>query len=206
MERIASTADKSVVWIQTKDGIGAGFVIASRDNRRLILTNKHVLTVTKGWFLFSSEEQTDRCAVVLRSKTELTGCLVGLPKDDSIDLALVMIETDELRPLRIRPFEKVEIGEPVVAVGHPDGLDFTITDGRISAKRMGLWLQTSAPINHGNSGGPLIDQGGCVVGVNTWKPDDTESIGFAIRADIATEINAWKCNSEAAELLGQIAH
>src|SRR3989344_3119775 len=82
----------------------------------------------------------------------------------------------------------IDVGQRVIAVGNPAGLDFSVTEGIISAtNRKGSngveYIQTDVPINPGNSGGPLIDSGGEVIGVNTWKISGLEGIGFAIAAN-----------------------
>ena len=107
-------------------------------------------------------------------------------------MALLVIEAAELKPLgRIASYGSVHPGLEVAAVGHPMGLDFTITDGIISAKRGGVFLQTSAPISGGNSGGPLVSRDGKVVGVNTMivKPEVGPSMAFAVRADLVLSPN-----------------
>lgn len=202
-EQIASTADRSIVQIRTKDGLGTGFVIASRDQRHLILTNRHVLAAT-GSDGSPTGPAVDHCQVLLRNGESVIGRLVGVPRDPDLDLALLEISVTGLRPLgEIAPFSEVRVGQRVVAVGHPHGLDFTVTDGIVSAKRDGLMIQTSAAINPGNSGGPLIDEHLRVVGVNTLsvRPDVAHGLGFAIRADIAKDWAAWKLSDDVSDLM-----
>ncbi len=202
-EQIASTADRSIVQIRTEDGLGTGFVIASRDQRHLILTNRHVLAAAD-----SNGSPTgpvvSHCQVLLRNGESVIGRLVGVPRDPALDLALLEISVTGLRPLgEIAPFSEVRVGQRVVAVGHPHGLDFTVTDGIVSAKRDGLMIQTSAAINPGNSGGPLIDEHLRVVGVNTLtvRPDVAHGLGFAIRADMATNRTAWHLSDVVSDLM-----
>ena len=145
--------------------------------------------------------------MVLRSGDVVTGYLAGLPTDRGIDLALLVAESDALRPLApIKIFERIRTGENVVAVGHPLGLDFSITQGIVSAKRGGMLVQTSAAINPGNSGGPLMDQEGYVIGVNTItvNPAEGQSLGFAIRADIVLDRVAWRYAKSVSDLVEQI--
>ena len=204
-EQIASTADRSIVRIQTDYGQGTGFVIASRDQQHLILTNRHVLATSDS----TASQVVDRCQILLRNGESVIGRLVGVPRDPTLDLALLKISVTGLRPLGdIAPFSEVRVGQRVVAVGHPHGLDFTITDGIVSAKRDGLMIQTSAAINPGNSGGPLIDEHLRVIGVNTLtvRPDVAHGLGFAIRADIATDWTAWELSGDAADLMPSARH
>ena len=144
--------------------------------------------------------------MVLRSAVVVPGYVAGIPTDQDIDLALLVAESDALRPLAIKSFGKVQIGDSVVAVGHPLGFDFSITQGIVSAKREGMLVQTSAAINRGNSGGPLMDQNGYVIGVNTITIDPTEgqSLGFAIRADIVLDRMAWKYAESVSDLVERI--
>jgi len=203
---IDEVAGSSIVRIETADGMGSGFIIASKGHRHLILTNRHVLQINDGAPV-PKTTLPDTCRVVLRSGEVVPGHLAGIPTDQNIDLALVVAESNALRPLApIKPFEKVRIGDNVVAVGHPLGLDFSITQGIVSAKREGMLVQTSAAINHGNSGGPLMDQEGYVIGVNTItiNPTEGQSLGFAIRADIALDRVAWKYSKSVSDLVGQI--
>jgi S1-C subfamily serine protease len=199
---IDQVAGSSIVRIETAEGMGSGFIIASKGNRHLILTNRHVLQTGRG-----APALSDACRVVLRSGDVVTGRLAGIPNDRDVDLALLVAESDALRPLApIKLFDKIEIGENVVAVGHPLGLDFSITQGIVSAKREGMLVQTSAAINHGNSGGPLMDQEGYVIGVNTItvNPAEGQSLGFAIRADIVLDRAAWRYAKSVSDLVQQI--
>jgi len=195
--QVANQADNSVVKIVcSAQSVGTGFVIASDGDNHLILTNRHVLT-----------DPTD-CRVFFRSREDVQGTLAGLPKDSEVDLALVLVETKHLEPLGpVARFASVKPGEAVVAVGHPMGLDFTITEGIISAKRDGMLLQTDAAVNRGNSGGPLVNQEGEIVGVNTVvvKPEEGQSLAFAFRADFVFERGQWNYDQDVSDLISRIA-
>lgn len=193
-ERVALDADRSVVRIESRDGVGTGFVIASRVGEHLVLTNRHVVG------------EANQVRVVLRSGAAVQATIVGFPKDGEVDLAILQVNAPGLRPLAIADFSSVRPGIDVAAVGHPLGLDYTITSGIVSAKRDGLLVQTSAAISPGNSGGPLVRRDGAVVGVNTMvvMPEYGQSLGFAIRADYVLDRNRWHFVSDVAELLEQV--
>jgi S1-C subfamily serine protease len=196
VENIASRADRSVVLVEAQpDSFGSGFVIASRGERHLVLTNRHVVA------------GAERCRVASRVSPAIGARVVGLPKDPQVDLALVVVRAPGLRPLGpIGRFRNVRVGEAVVAIGHPLGLDYTVTTGIVSAKRGGVELQTSAPISPGNSGGPLVDRRGRVIGVNTRtvNPVEGQSLGFATRADLVLDSEAWNFDEDIDDLLANI--
>jgi S1-C subfamily serine protease len=192
IQRTARAADRGVICIESGDRQGTGFVIASHRGRHLILTNKHVLGCP------------DRCVVYGRGTPPVVAQLAGFARDEHVDLAVLVAETGGLAPVGpVAPFASVRPGERVVAVGHPMGLDYTLTDGIVSAKRMGLMLQTSAAINPGNSGGPLINQRGEVVGVNTMTIDPRagQGLGFAFRADHVLDGRTWEFLVDVSDLL-----
>ena len=195
-ERVAATADLSVIRIESNDGVGTGFVVASRGNEHLVLTNRHVVG------------KSPYVRTILRSNTSVRAAVVGFPRNKDVDLALLRINSRGLQPLGpIAAFSSVRPGTEVAAVGHPLGLDYTITDGIVSAKREGLFLQTTAAISPGNSGGPLIRCDGAVVGVNTMVvlPEYGQSLGFAIRADYLLDRNRWHFVSDVTDLLERVA-
>lgn len=196
-ERISAAADRSVVRIDVGEQIGTGFVVASAGSRHLLLTNRHVV---------NTEQQV---RVVLRSGRHATGAVAGHAADPEVDLALVVVDIPGLRPLGpIASFASVRSGMEVAAVGHPLGLEYTITDGIISAKRGGMLLQTSTPINPGNSGGPLINRHGEIVGVNTMMvaPEQGQSLAFAFRADLLRDREQWEFTMDVSDLLGRVRY
>lgn len=165
-------------------GLGTGTII---DSNGLILTNNHVI------------QRSDFIMVRLADEKEFQAKVVG--RDPDTDLALIKIEPDE--PLAYAPLgdsSKLEIGETVLAIGNPFGLDHTVTAGIVSAKgrrniapggkQSPYWnfIQTDASINPGNSGGPLINIQGEVVGINTAIDSRGAGIGFAIPINMAKVI------------------
>ncbi len=162
--------------------LGSGFVI---DPSGLIVTNNHVI------------EDADQITVTLNDGTSLPAKLVG--RDDKTDLALLKI--NPRRPLPSAHFgdsDKARIGDWVIAIGNPFGLGSTVTAGIVSARNRNIdagpydgFLQTDAPINRGNSGGPLFDMSGSVVGINSaiYSPSGgSVGIGFAIPANLARDV------------------
>ncbi|HKK70722.1 MAG TPA: Do family serine endopeptidase [Candidatus Krumholzibacteria bacterium] len=152
---------------------GSG-VIYSADG--LVLTNHHVV------------RDAESIRVGLYDGREVDAELVG--SDESSDLALLRVDADDLRPVRWADSRSVRVGDPVLAMGNPFGLGETVTRGIVSAKGRSLgmmdyedFLQTDAIIHPGNSGGPLVDLEGQVVGINTAilsRNGAGQGIGFAI--------------------------
>jgi len=162
--------------------LGSGFVI---DPSGIIVTNNHVI------------EDADEITVKLNDGTELPAKLIG--RDDKTDLALLKISPK--KPLAAAHFgdsDKARIGDWVMAIGNPFGLGSTVTAGIVSARNRDIaagpyddFIQTDAPINRGNSGGPLFDMEGNVIGVNSaiFSPSGgSVGIGFAIPANMAREV------------------
>ncbi len=162
-----------------QQGVGSGFVI-SQDG--YIITNNHVV------------EGADQIKVKLTNGKEYTGKVVG--RDPKTDLALVKIEgASDLHTLKLGNSEDLKVGNWVVAIGSPFGLEQTVTAGIVSAKGRVIgsgpydnFIQTDASINPGNSGGPLMNMKGEVVGINTAIIADGRGIGFAIPINTAKEI------------------
>src|SRR5579872_6726016 len=138
--------------------LGSGFII---DPSGLVVTNNHVIA------------DADEINVILNDGTKLTAQLVG--KDTKSDLALLRVHPD--KPLKAVSFgdsDKLRLGEWVIAIGNPFSLGGTVTAGIVSARNRDIqsgpydnYIQTDAAINRGNSGGPLFNLNGNVIGVNT---------------------------------------
>ncbi|MEN8246381.1 MAG: Do family serine endopeptidase [Thermodesulfobacteriota bacterium] len=161
--------------------LGSGFII---DQEGYIVTNNHVV------------ENADQITVKLADENEYDAIMVG--RDPKTDLALIKIETtDVLTPINMGDSGKLNVGDWVVAIGSPFGLEQTVTAGIVSAKGRTIgagqyddFIQTDASINPGNSGGPLINMAGEVVGINTAIVASGQGIGFAIPVDMAKGIIA----------------
>ncbi|MES2201175.1 MAG: Do family serine endopeptidase [candidate division FCPU426 bacterium] len=163
--------------------LGSGVIIDAAQG--YVLTNNHVV------------EDADEISVKLADKREMAAKIVG--RDPKTDLAVLKIKNAQ--GLKAAPFgdsDLIEVGDWVLAVGSPFGLEQTVSHGIISAKGRVIgqgpyddFLQTDAPINPGNSGGPLVDLNGAVVGINTAissRSGGSEGVGFAIPANSARKI------------------
>ena len=186
-ELVAQKVRPSVVSIQTAvptqsflrnmAGQGSGVIINSAGH---ILTNAHVI------------EGAEQIRVVLHDRRSFKATQVG-EVDVLNDLAVLKIDADNLLPAEWGESEKLNVGSIVWAVGSPFGYDQTVTSGIISAKdrmRSGnghqQMLQTDAAVNPGNSGGPLVDSQGRVVGINTAiHGEQFQGISFAVPSEIA---------------------
>jgi serine protease Do len=167
---------------QRVQGAGSG-VIISQDGE--ILTNFHVIEGIRGG------EST--LEVKLSDGRTFKATVLG--KDKELDIALVKISATHLPYAKLGNSESMRIGDWVVAIGNPLGLDHTVTHGIISAKGRQLsgpglesFLQTDAAINRGNSGGPLLNLKGEVIGINTAIRPDGQNIGFAVPVDMINNI------------------
>ncbi len=160
-------------------GVGSGFIISTDG---YLLTNHHVV------------EGADEIYVTLPDKREYKGKLVG--SDQRTDVALVKIEAQNLQMLKIGASQALRVGDWVLAIGSPFGLDSTVTAGIVSAlgRETGDYLpfiQTDVAVNPGNSGGPLINMAGEVVGINSQIYSRTGGfmgISFAIPIDEAMRV------------------
>ncbi|MEN8195899.1 MAG: Do family serine endopeptidase, partial [Pseudomonadota bacterium] len=159
--------------------LGSGFIIAAEG---LVVTNNHVI------------EGADKITVTLVDDTTYDAELVG--RDTKTDLALLKIQADREFPfVSWGNSDKMRVGDWVIAIGNPLGLGGTVTAGIVSARQRDIrsgpyddFLQTDAPINRGNSGGPLFDMNGNVIGINTAiysQSGGSIGIGFAIPSNLA---------------------
>jgi S1-C subfamily serine protease len=174
---------------QSETAEGSGFVI---DKQGRILTNAHVVAGAS--------------SVVVAFEDGVTAKATVLGRDSLYDLAVIKVDvpSGELHPLSLGSVNNVQVGDPVVAIGNPFGYAQTVTAGIVSAKGRILQspagngqiipgaIQTDAAINHGNSGGPLIDRHGNVVAINAQIADPNVTgtnanagVGFAIPIDLA---------------------
>jgi serine protease Do len=195
---LAKAADSGVVTIISRieevrpggrrrvvqEGLGTGFVY---ERSGLVLTNFHVI------------EDATEISVKFADQRELPAKIVG--RDKPADVAVVRVEGKVLTPLVLGDSDAIEVGDWVVAIGNPFGLSHTVSAGILSAKGRthedvkGLdpagyfnFLQTDAAINQGNSGGPLLNLRGEVVGINSAIRANANNIGFAIPINMVKEL------------------
>ncbi len=203
-EAIAAKAIPSVVGISTstevtyqsffgqqrgiQNGVGTGIIV---DEKGYILTNSHVI----------NDGNAKEIIVQLSDGREVEGSVLWY--DKSIDLAIVKIEADNLTAAELGDSDDVRIGSYAAAIGNPLGMAFdrsvtqgvisglnrsiTVSDGQSQLTMEGL-MQTDASINSGNSGGPLLNNKGLVIGINSAKAQSGEGLGFAIPINTAKPI------------------
>jgi serine protease Do len=161
-------------------GVGSGFVLTADG---FIMTNAHVI------------EGADELLVTLADQREYKARVIG--SDKRTDVAVVKVEALGLSPVKIGDVSRLRVGEWVMAIGSPFGLDNTVTAGIVSAKQRDTgdylpFIQTDVAINPGNSGGPLINMRGEVVGINSQiysRSGGFQGISFAIPIDEAIRVS-----------------
>jgi serine protease Do len=167
--------------LRAQRGYGTGFII---DPEGYIVTNDHVI------------KDADRIKIKLADGRERKAAVQGT--DPATDLALLKIEADQLEVLSWGDSDAVRVGDPVIAIGNPLDYEHSVTSGIISATGRKVYhdppyedfLQTDAAINRGNSGGPLLNRAGEVIGVNTVIRMDGHGIGFAIPSKVVKRVVA----------------
>jgi serine protease Do len=162
-------------------GLGSGFIIGADG---LILTNAHVVRDAKD------------VTVKLSDRREYTAKVLGI--DTATDIAVLRIDAKDLPVVRLGDPRNLEVGDPVLAIGAPYGLEQTATSGIVSAKGRSLpgdavvpFIQTDAAVNPGNSGGPLFDGTGSVVGINSQiysRNGGFQGVSFAIPINVALKV------------------
>ena len=170
---------------EKESGIGSGFIIEAKG---IILTNRHVV-----------EDKNARYVVI--TKDEKKYAVTKIFRDPSLDIAILRIDANGLKPVELGDSTKLEVGQLVIAVGNALGrFKNTVTTGVVSGirteglevgdpysqftEKFGELIQTDAAINPGNSGGPLLDSKGRVIGVNVAVTQGAQNIGFAIPVNL----------------------
>src|ERR1700682_778237 len=164
------------------NSLGSGFII---DASGIVVTNNHVIA------------EADEVTVILNDGSRLKAEIIG--KDQKTDIALLRVKPDKpLKAVKFGDSEKLRLGEWVIAIGNPFSLGGTVTAGIVSARNRDInsgpydnYIQTDAAINRGNSGGPLFNLEGEVIGVNTAiisPSGGSIGIGFAVPSDTAIDV------------------
>lgn len=174
--RIIEDAVKSVVTIRTDSGQGTGFIVHEDG---YVVTNAHVISDGMGFL-------APRIQAITSNQRVRDARFLG--HNSSLDIALLKISGD-YEVLDFGDSDGVDIGEKVIAIGNPLGLQFSVSQGIVSAVHrrgangLNAYLQTDAALNPGNSGGPLINQEGEVIGINNFKLEGGENLGFALESN-----------------------
>ena len=195
--RVGPTVVSIAIQTQNSLAIGSGFVI---DKDGDILTNNHVVAVAA---------ESSNASIVVTFSNEATAKAQIVGRDPTSDLAVIKVPNDQLTVAQLGDSDTVAVGDTVIAIGSPLGLQGTVTAGIISALNRPVRvtgddgttsylnaIQTDAPINHGNSGGPLVNAAGAVIGINSAAAVDPTSggtttangIGYAIPINYARDI------------------
>jgi serine protease Do len=149
-------------------GVGSGFVVREDG---LIVTNRHVIGEARRLKVEGSDGRVHEVVEVFAH-------------DAKLDLAVLRVATKGLKALQLGDSQKARQGEPIVAMGNPEGLAYSVVEGVISEAQRDVegqsMIQVAIPIERGNSGGPLLDREGRVLGVLTLKSARTENLGFAM--------------------------
>ncbi len=197
VEAVAELVTPAVVGITTVEmtqdifmrqyentGVGSGFIVTEDG---YIVTNQHVVT-----------SNPTQITVSLKDGRSLEASVVW--SDENLDLAVIKIDANNLPVATLGDSDNLSVGEMAIAIGNPLGLTFerTVTSGIVSGLNRSIaisqgsiaedLIQTDASINSGNSGGPLLDNQGTVIGINTAKVDSGEGMGFAIPINISKPI------------------
>lgn len=184
---VSQQVSRSVVQIQTLDGnsrntpkgMGSGFLISTDG---YVVTNSHVVSQGKAW------------QVNLPDGHSYTGELTG--QDPATDIAVLRITSDDSQSLTFADSSLLQVGQMAIAVGNPFGFQYSVTAGVVSALGRSLKsgtgrmiddvIQTDASLNPGNSGGPLLNSKGEVIGVNTAVISGAQGLCFAVSSNLAS--------------------
>jgi len=162
----AETVYESVFVIYSGNSLGSGFAVGEN----CIVTNAHVISNDRN------------ITVVTYGGTEYQASVLGINEKE--DIAVLIVKDAKFPYLTVADITTIKTGNDIYAIGAPKGMTYTLTKGGISAKERMIgnksYIQIDAAINEGNSGGPLLNDAGQVLGMNTLKMSDSEGIGLAI--------------------------
>lgn len=174
---IIETVIPGVVSVSTDVSQGSGFII-TKDG--YVITNAHVLAGGKYVRVLTYE-----------SSQWIPAKLIGY--DTNIDIAILKIPDQNYNYLSFGNSDNLKVGEKAIALGNPLGLSFSVSEGIISGlKRVGpnnlpIYIQIDTPLNPGNSGGPLVNKEGKVIGINNFKLQGSENLGFSLESNEAVK-------------------
>lgn len=162
----AETIYESIFVIYSGNSLGSGFALGTN----CIITNAHVIA------------DNSQISVLSYSGNEYKATVLGI--NESEDIAVLVVENGDFPYLAVADTSVMKTGDDIYAIGAPKGMAYTLTKGTVSAKERIIqnnsYIQIDAAINEGNSGGPLLNDNGQVLGMNTLKMSDSEGIGLAI--------------------------
>lgn len=172
---IIEDAIKSVVTIKTDISQGTGFIIHEQG---YLVTNYHVIEGARAAGVYTYEGNQHKVSLIGSNK--------------NMDLALLKINGN-FQKLKLTNSDNIQIGQKVIAIGNPLGLQFSVSEGIVSAVHrpgpngLEAYIQTDAALNPGNSGGPLINKEGEAIGINNFKIGSGESLGFALESNYVVD-------------------
>lgn len=192
---------KSGLLPTRRQPIGSGSVVYAGPKGYLIATSRHVAEA-----LSRPTQLGSSVGVTLQDGQSAAAVIAGLHKE--LDIALLWVARVEgqnntfVQP--IREFQTIEIGEQIYVIGHPEGLEFSLSGGMVTQIRGDELLQISAPVSPGSSGGPVYDLHGNLIAiiqgvVDKSKSPNAENLNFAVRIDDLANIDAWTINDEGIE-------
>lgn len=157
---------ESIFVIYSGNSLGSGFALGTN----CIITNAHVIA------------DSSQISVLSYSGNEYKATVLGINENE--DIAVLIVENGDFPYLTVADMSVMKTGDDIYAIGAPNGMAYTLTKGTVSAKERNIrnnsYIQIDAAINEGNSGGPLLNDNGQVLGMNTLKMSDSEGIGLAI--------------------------
>ena len=190
----------------TKQTYGAGVIALATHKGCLVLTSRHVIDALSRRLSIGI-----LVGVTLQDGQEARATVVGLHR--TLDLALLWVlreqsQTEYVQPLR--SFKTVEIGEQIFVIGHPEGLQFSISGGLVAQTRGADLIQMSAPVSPGNSGGPVYDTHGRLIAIvqsvfDKAKSPNAENLNFAVRADDLLKVDVWTLSKEGSLAIASLA-
>jgi S1-C subfamily serine protease len=181
---------------------GTGAVVFAGRGGCMVVTSRHVVDAL-AW----SAQLGCRVGVTLQDGQQADATVVGLHRN--LDLALLWIACDEADTQFVQPlrgFKTIEVGEQVFVIGHPEGLEFSLSGGLVAQTRGDDMIQLSAPVSPGNSGGPVYDVHGRLIAVvqsvfDKTRSPNAENLNFAVRADDLLNPDAWVLSKDGQTLI-----